>query len=245
MSIPIPQELVETLRDARHVAVLTGAGISAESGVPTFREAQTGLWAKYDPQELATPHAFQRNPKLVWEWYEWRRGLVAKAEPNPGHFALAQLERRIPKFTLITQNVDGLHQRAGSQNVIELHGSIVRTKCFDKGHIVSEWAETGEVPPRCPRCGSLLRPDVVWFGEGLPYDALGTAVTAAQSCDIFLAIGTSAIVHPAASLPLEAIQKGIPTVEINPQTTPITRYMDFVLAGPSGEILPALVQELQ
>ncbi|MCP4427208.1 MAG: NAD-dependent deacylase [Chloroflexi bacterium] len=238
----IPPELINLLRNAQHVAALTGAGTSAESGVPTFREAQTGLWAQYDPQELATPHAFRQNPRLVWEWYEWRRGLVAKADPNPGHLALAEMERRVPQFTLITQNVDGLHQRAGSQNIIELHGNIVRAKCFDKGHIVAQWEPTDEIPPRCPQCGSLLRPDVVWFGESLPYDALGKAISAAQNCDLFLAIGTSAIVQPAASLPLEAVQRRITAVEINPQTTPITRYMDFALAGPSGSLLPAILQ---
>ena len=241
-AVSIPPQLITQLRAAQHVTVLTGAGVSAESGVPTFREAQTGLWAQYDPQELATPHAFRQNPRLVWEWYEWRRELVAQANPNPGHLALAELERHVPQFTLVTQNVDGLHQRAGSQNVIELHGNIVRTKCFDDGQIVTEWADDGEIPPRCPRCGGRLRPDVVWFGEGLPAAALRTAVAAAQSCDIFLAIGTSAIVHPAASLPLEAIKQGKTAVEINPQTTPITPYMTYTLSGPSGQTLPALVQ---
>ena len=241
-AVPIPPDLVQQLYEAQHIVVLTGAGTSAESGVPTFREAQTGLWAQYDPQELATPHAFQQNPRLVWEWYQWRRELVANAQPNPGHMALAEMEKLVPKFTLITQNVDGLHQRAGSKNIIELHGNITRTKCFDKGHVVTEWAETDEVPPRCPQCSSLLRPDVVWFGESLPYEALATAVSASQTGDLFLAIGTSAIVQPAASLPLEAVQRGIVTVEINPSTTPISRYMDFTLSGPSGKIIPAIVE---
>jgi len=168
----IPDSLISAVRTARHIAVLTGAGISAESGVPTFREAQTGLWAQYDPLELATPEAFRRNPKLVWQWYEWRRGLVSKAQPNPGHLALAQLELKVERFTLITQNVDGLHQRAGSRNVVELHGNINRTKCFDEEVVIESWAETGDAPPRCPRCGGLLRPDVVWFGEALPRQAL-------------------------------------------------------------------------
>jgi NAD-dependent deacetylase len=233
--------LVTALRRAQHVAVLTGAGISAESGVPTFREAQTGLWAKYNPEELATPQAFRRNPRLVWEWYEWRRGLVAKAEPNPGHLALAALAQHVPQLTLITQNVDGLHQRAGSKNVIELHGNITRTKCFENGRIVENWPETDDVPPRCPDCGGLLRPDVVWFGERMPVGALNTAVNAVQTCDIFFSIGTSALVQPAASLPLQAVRNGRVTIEINPQPTPITRQMDFVLAGPSGEVLPALL----
>lgn len=237
----IPDKLIAALRKAQHVTVLTGAGTSAESGIPTFREAQTGLWARYNPEELATPQAFRRNPRLVWEWYEWRRSLVMKAEPNPGHYALAALAQHVPQLTLITQNVDGLHQRAGSENVIELHGNIMRTKCFDDGRIVTNWPATDEVPPHCPRCGGLLRPDVVWFGEGVPFDGLATAVTAAANCDIFFSIGTSALVQPAASIPGYAMRNGLITVEINPQPTPISRQMDFVLAGPSGEMLPALL----
>jgi len=241
MNESFSNELIEALRTANHVAVLTGAGVSAESGVPTFREAQTGLWAQYDPQELATPQAFRRNPKLVWEWYAWRRDLVSQAEPNPGHAALAELEAKVPKFTLITQNVDGLHERAGSQNVIELHGNIMRTKCYENGRLINSWSETDEVPPRCPHCGGMLRPDVVWFGESLPYAALETAVSSAQSCDIFFSIGTSSLVQPAASLPIEAIQAGGVTIEINPQPTPLTSHVDYALAGSAGSILPALV----
>jgi NAD-dependent deacetylase len=242
--ILFPPDLIEKLRQAQHVAVLTGAGVSAESGVPTFRQAQTGLWAKYDPQELATPEAFERNPRLVWEWYAWRRELVAQAQPNPGHFALAEWERLAPRFSLITQNVDGLHEQAGSQQVIELHGNINRTKCFADGRSVLTWPPTDEVPPRCPHCGSYLRPDVVWFGENLPYVALQTAVAAAHSCDVFLAIGTSGMVHPAASLPLEARQARAIIVEINPEKTPFSPYMDHVLNGPSGAILPELVRQI-
>ncbi|RMG89024.1 MAG: NAD-dependent deacylase [Chloroflexi bacterium] len=241
MRISIPSELVDLLRNAQHVAVLTGAGISAESGVPTFRDAQTGLWAKYDPQELATPEAFRKNPRLVWEWYAWRRELVSKAEPNPGHQALAELEKFVPQFTLITQNIDSLHTRAGSQNVIELHGNITRTKCADEGHFVTTWEQQEEVPPRCPYCGSLLRPDVVWFGESLPYEALKKALEAAQKADFFLTVGTSALVQPAASIPLLAVERGVTTVEVNPQKTPLTSYMDFYLPGPAGEVLPVLV----
>jgi NAD-dependent deacetylase len=234
-------QLIEALRTAKHIAVLTGAGISAESGVPTFREAQTGLWAQYDPQQLATPQAFRRDPKLVWEWYAWRRELVSRAEPNPGHLALAELERRVPQFTLITQNVDGLHERAGSQNIVELHGNIMRTKCFNNGRFVQSWPETDAIPPHCPHCGGLLRPDVVWFGENLPPDALETAVSSAQSCDIFFSIGTSSLVQPAASLPLEAVHAGALTVEINPQTTPLTAHVSIALTGTAGSILPGLV----
>jgi NAD-dependent deacetylase len=189
-----PAQLVKSLRFARQVAVLTGAGISAESGLPTFRDKMTGLWAKFRPQELATPEAFRKNPKLVWEWYDWRRQLVAKAQPNPGHLALAALEKRVPKFTLITQNVDSLHQRAGSQEIIELHGNLARTKCFAENVAVESWPDTGDIPPHCPNCGGLLRPDVVWFGEMLPVEALHNAMRAARQCDIFFSIGTSGTV---------------------------------------------------
>lgn len=237
----IPDKLIQTLRLAQHLVILTGAGISAESGVPTFREAQTGLWAQYDPQELATPQAFRRNPKLVWEWYAWRRNLVTNVEPNPGHYALAQLEQYVPKVTLITQNIDGLHQRAGSSHPIELHGNITRTKCFDEDKVITTWEETDMIPPHCPHCGSYLRPDVVWFGENLPYQSLRDALQAARSCDVFFSIGTSAVVQPAASLPIEAAQAGATTVEINPQPTPLTSMMTYVLAAPSGEVLPALL----
>lgn len=241
----IPEELIQIIRKAEHVAVLTGAGISAESGVPTFREAQTGLWARYDPQELATPQAFQRTPKLVWEWYTWRRELVGKAEPNPGHWALAEMAQLVPKFTLITQNIDGLHQRAGSQDVVTLHGNLMETKCFANEHLVDNWPESDDVPPHCPICDSLLRPNVVWFGENLAADALQTAVHAAESCHLFLSIGTSALVHPAASLPLMAVENGATTVELNPQPTPLTRWMDFVLTGAAGELLPLMVTSLK
>ena len=177
----------------------------------------------------------------MWQWYAWRRELVSEAEPNSGHLALADLESNAPQFTLITQNVDGLHQRAGSQNIIELHGNIMRTTCFDDGRLIQSWPETDEVPPRCPHCGALLRPDVVWFGESLPYQALATAVASAQSCDIFFSIGTSALVQPAASLPIEALQAGALTVEINPQPTPLTSRVDIALPAAAGDILPALV----
>lgn len=241
-SIHIPPALAQALRSARHIAVLTGAGVSAESGVPTFRDAQTGLWAKYDLEELATPQAFQRSPRLVWEWYAWRRELVAAARPNPGHYALVEMENRAPNFTLITQNVDQLHQQAGSRRVIELHGSLWRTKCSREGRVVESWPETGDVPPRCPHCSDLLRPDVVWFGEALPERELMEAFAAAQQCDVFIAAGTSAIVQPAASLPLLAARSGAVLVEVNPQETPLTGEADYFLQGPSGSVRPALVQ---
>ena len=238
-SLKIPSELAACVREASSLAVLTGSGISAESGVPTFRDAQTGLWARYDPQELATPEAFARNPRLVWEWYEWRRDLVGRAEPNPGHQALVELETRAPHFTLITQNVDGLHQAAGSRAVIELHGNIRRTRCSEEGVIVEEYGDGR--PPRCPRCGAFLRPDVVWFGEMLPVGALEEASEAARGCDLFLSIGTSSLVYPAAGLPYEALESGATVVEINPSETPLTRRVHHALRGRTGEVLPELL----
>jgi NAD-dependent protein deacetylase/lipoamidase len=238
----IPPDLAEKLRHARHVAALSGAGISAESGIPTFRAAQTGLWARYDLQDLATPEAFQCNPRLVWEWYAWRRSLLAQAAPNPAHLALAEIERRVPRFTLITQNVDGLHQRGGSTSVIELHGNIARTKCFDEDALVEGWAETSEVPPRCPRCGGLLRPDVVWFGEALPPGALAAARDAAATCDLFFSIGTSGVVEPAASLPFLALKRGAVVVIVNPEFRASPGPTLYGLSGPAGRVLPALVR---
>lgn len=238
----IPNALVKLLRSARHVAVLTGAGISAESGIPTFRQAQTGLWAQYDPTELASPEAFIRNPQLVWNWYEWRRSLVRDAAPNAGHRALATMAARIPTFTLITQNVDGLHQQAGNPDVIELHGNLMRNRCFQEDIVIPGTPESDQTPPVCPRCGAYLRPDVVWFGEALPISALNAAFEAAHTCDLFFSIGTSALVQPAASLPVEALRQGVPTVEVNPTETPLTPHVDFVLAGPAGKVLPQLVR---
>jgi NAD-dependent deacetylase len=240
----IPESLAATLRNARSVAVLTGSGISAESGVPTFRDAQTGLWARYAPEELATPEAFERDPRLVWEWYTWRRELVEKAAPNPGHEALAELERRVPSFNLITQNVDGLHRRAGSQNVIELHGNIRRSKCSREELVVEPREDDTDVPPSCPHCGAALRPDVVWFGEALPIEAFAQASEAARSCDLFFSVGTSSLVQPAASLPFEALRAGAVLVEVNPSDTPLTRHAHYALRGRAGEVLPALVKTI-
>jgi len=240
--VTIPAELLQRFAAAKSVTVLTGAGVSAESGVPTFRDAQTGLWAKYSPEELATPRAFRRNPRLVWEWYEWRRKLVAEAKPNPAHLALAEMEKLFPQFQLITQNVDGLHQRAGSRCVVELHGNITRTKCFDEGTIVSSWQDTGDVPPKCPTCGGWLRPGVVWFEEPIPEAELELATTASTTCDVFFSIGTSTVVYPAAGLPSEALRSGATVVEINPQPTPFTGQAHFALAGAAGVVLPELMK---
>lgn len=222
----IPSALSEALRKAQRVAVLTGAGVSRESGIATFREAQTGLWAQYDPTELATPRAFGRNPQLVWEWYAWRRGLVGEARPNRGHLALVEMEGKVPQFTLITQNVDGMHRRAGSENIVELHGNITRNKCAEEDRIVEDWADSEETPPRCPHCGGLIRPDVVWFGESLPREALEEAIQAAQEAEVFLTVGTSAVV-----------------VEINPEETPFTPHASYALRGAAGEVLPQLVAQ--
>jgi NAD-dependent deacetylase len=235
----IPLELVQKLQVAQQVVILTGAGVSAESGIPTFRQAQTGLWARYDPTELATPQAFQQNPRLVWEWYAWRRELVAQAKPNPAHLALVQMQQYVSQFTLITQNIDGLHQQAGSQAVIELHGNIHRTKCFQQGHLVANWPPTDAVPPHCPYCGGLLRPDVVWFGENLSNSVLELAYEASKQCDMFFSIGTSSLVYPAAWLPSIALQAT--RVEINPQSTPLTSQVHFALRGSAAELLPKLV----
>jgi NAD-dependent deacetylase len=241
---PFDATLLGALRQAQVVAVLTGAGISAESGLATFRDAQTGLWARFDPRELTTPAAFARNPQLVWDWYAWRREQVAAAQPNAGHVALAELERRTGDFTLVTQNVDGLHQRAGSRNVIELHGNIARVKCSREGTIVERWQAAAGNVPRCTNCGGLLRPDVVWFEELLPERALAAAEDAARRCDVLLVVGTSAEVYPAAALPALARRGGACVIEINPVATPLSASADYALRGAAGRILPALVAAL-
>ena len=244
MPVDIPKDLITELASAERVVVLTGAGVSAESGVPTFREAHTGLWSQYDPRELATPQAFARNPRLVWEWYEWRRSLIQNAKPNRAHYALVDLEQALPTFLLVTQNIDGLHWLAGSRDMIELHGNIARTKCFEEDHAVTWWAETDEIPPRCPYCGGPLRPDVVWFGEGILEQSLRTATDAAAACDLFVCIGTSAVVHPASQLPLIAKRMGARVIEINTEQTAISVMADWSILGKSGEILPHLVREV-
>lgn len=243
-TILFPEGLLDALRSANSVIALTGAGVSKESGIPTFREALTGLWAQYDPEELATPQAFKRDPQLVWSWYQWRRGLVNEACPNPGHTALVEMERRVPKFTLVTQNVDGLHQQAGSTNVLELHGNIMRNICAEEGRVVEPEPDDPREPPHCPHCGGLLRPDVIWFGEGVPLEALNLAAQEAETCDVFLCIGTSGLVQPAASLPVFAQQSGGLLVEINPLKTPITQLADYHIPFPSGFALPELVRQV-
>ena len=238
----IPEALLAAIREARHVCVLTGAGVSAESGVPTFRDAQDGLWARYSPQELATPEAFLADPALIWRWYRWRRGLVAAAAPNAGHFALAKLAELVPRFTLITQNVDNLHQRAGSAAVIEFHGNLFEDRCFMEG-TKTVGDETLDVP-RCPDCGGNLRPGVVWFGEPIPDRALNESFAAAADCDVFLSVGTSSEVYPAAGLADLARENRALVAEINPQPTRQAARFDLVIAANSGTALPKLVELL-
>ena len=228
------------IRESGKIAALTGAGISAESGVPTFR-GDEGLWKKYRSEELATPQAFNRNPELVWEWYNWRRGLIAGKKPNPGHHALASLEKN-KDFTLITQNVDGLHALAGSRNILELHGSLWRVRCT-KCNTRSENRTVPLVyPPKCEKCQGLLRPDVVWFGESLDQDLLYRAFTLAAEVRVMMVIGTSAMVQPAASLAWQAQKAGAFVIEINVGSTAFSREADLVLNGPSGQILPAIIE---
>lgn len=233
-----------TLREKARVVVLTGAGVSKESGVPTFR-GKNGLWKEFRAQELATPEAFKRNPALVWEFYEFRRALVSRAVPNPAHVALATLEARIPHFCLITQNVDGLHARAGSKNIIELHGSLFRVHCLDCGVLEGNFAVpiAQELPPQCRHCGGLLRPDVVWFGEPLPSGVMNQAFEEAGQCEAMLVIGTSGLVFPAASLPGVAKDVGAFLIEINPESTPLSPMADVCLRGSASSVLPRLLQE--
>ena len=238
----IPGDLIEALRDARQVCVLTGAGVSAESGVPTFRDAQEGLWARYRPEDLATPDAFLEDPALVWRWYRWRRGMVENVQPNPGHHALARLAELLPNMTLVTQNVDNLHQRAGSPGVIEFHGNIFEDRCFEEGTLHT--ADDSQEVPVCPDCGAYLRPGVVWFGEAIPEQAMARSCAAAADSDVFLSIGTSSLVYPAAGLADIARRNGALLVEINPNPTMQASSFDFALAGKSGAILPELLELL-
>ncbi|MFQ5465324.1 MAG: NAD-dependent deacylase [Thermodesulfobacteriota bacterium] len=220
-------------------AALTGAGVSAESGVPTFR-GPGGLWRNFRPEDLATPEAFRAAPELVWQWYDWRRGLVAGLKPNAAHYALAELEKRFPSFTLITQNVDGLHELAGSTRVIELHGSIWRTRCTVCEARSSNRDVPLEIPPKCG-CGGLLRPDVVWFGETLPARAIEAAFAAASEADVMIVAGTSGVVQPAASIATRAGEAGAFVVEVNPDSTPLSAVADLRLAGPAAVVLPRLL----
>ena len=241
--------LLSALRAARHVVIFTGAGVSAESGLATFRDAMTGLWSRFDPTRLATPEAFAANPQLVWGWYEWRRMRVRSAQPNAAHRAIAELERKVPRATLVTQNVDDLHERAGSPAPLRLHGSLFAPRCFDCGAACGALAdppagfEDGKplAPPRCAACGGPIRPGVVWFGEALPEGAMRRAFEAARDCDVLLSVGTSGAVYPAAEIPREARRHGAMVVEVNPNATDLDDVADYRLRGSAAEILPPLV----
>ena len=238
----IPDILLTKLKEAKHISVLTGAGISAESGISTFRDPD-GLWSKFNPMELASIDGFLANPELVWEWYQYRKKIANEAKPNSGHIALAELEKLFDAFYVFTQNVDRLHHRAGSKNVYELHGNIIENRCFDCGRqFKSDSVLADNKLPVCSYCGGKIRPNVVWFGESLPQDVLQLADSSARTCDIFLSIGTSAEVFPAAALPITAKQNGAYVVEINPNVTSFSDTADLHLQGASGEVLPLLLE---
>jgi len=250
----LPEDLLAALAAARHVVVFTGAGVSAESGIPTFRDALTGLWARFDAEQLATPEAFRRDPALVWGWYEWRRAKVLRARPNPAHQAIAELARRVPRLTLITQNVDDLHERAGSGEVIHLHGSLQQPRCSDCGApYVYPSAQPAEPeagrrlePPACATCGGRVRPGVVWFGEAMPTGPWAAATEAVQheGCEVFFSIGTSSLVYPAAELPQAAARRGAVVVQVNPQATALDSCARYNLRGAAGVVLPRLLAAL-
>jgi NAD-dependent deacetylase len=237
----ISDKLRSLLQRTESICVLTGAGISAESGVETFR-GSNGLWSKLKPEELANFGAFMRNPELVWEWYNYRKKIIHEVKPNPAHFALARLQELVNNFTLITQNIDNLHMRAGSKNVLELHGNIERSHCIGCGKTIASVEVISEKKvPHCPSCHGIIRPDVVWFGEMLPEGVFETAVEAAERCDLFLCVGTSAVVYPAANLPFIARNNGAYIVEINLERTEISHNVHETLLGKAGQLLPLLV----
>ncbi len=242
-SFSFPDRLLESLRAARRVVALTGAGVSQESGLRTFRDAQTGIWTQHRPEDLASPEAFRRNPQLVWDWYAWRREAIKGVRPNPGHYALVEMEHRVPEFTLITQNVDGLHRAAGSRRVVEVHGTLARVRCTGCGKSEETDADLPELP-KCGACGALLRPAVVWFHEMLPEAEWMEAALAAAACDAFLVVGTSAIVYPAAGLIDAARSAGAGVIEVNIEPTAAAGRGAIRLRGPSGVLLPRLVERL-
>ncbi len=239
------EKVKDLILSREKVCALTGAGISAESGVPTFR-GKDGLWNKYNPAELATPEAFSRDPELVWKWYDWRRQIISEAKPNAGHLALAKLEEiKGENFILITQNVDGLHQKAGSKRVLEVHGNIWKLKCTSCTYEEFNYdVPLKVIPPRCPECGNLLRPGVVWFGESLPFDVLDEVERWLRMCDLMLVIGTSGVVQPAASFAFVAKHNDAVIVEVNIERTPISEIADFFFLGKAGEILPLIIPEI-
>jgi NAD-dependent deacetylase len=249
--INLDDRVVDALRKAKRVVVLTGAGVSAESGVPTFRDRQTGLWEKFDAAELATPSAFRRDPALVWGWYEWRRAIVLRAQPNAAHRAIAAMAELVPTFTLVTQNVDDLHERAGSRQVLHLHGELARPYCEGCRHphllalAVPEMPDGGcrIEPPKCAGCGGRIRPGVVWFGESLPDLEWLAAKDAAKQCDVFLCVGTSSLVQPAASLTTIASRAGAVTVQVNSNATDLDAAVTCAIRGQAGDVLPRIVSQ--
>ena len=244
----VPHGLITALKNTRKVLVLTGAGMSAESGVPTFRDAQTGLWQKYRAEDLATPEAFRDHPGLVWDWYAQRRDNIRKVKPHAGHYALVEMEQYFDAFTLVTQNVDSLHQQAGSSNVVELHGNIMRSICSETGKIIDdEWIKSnpGQPPVSPHHRRGLARPGVVWFGEQLPADAMSRALSEALSCDVCFSIGTSTLVQPAASLPFTALDAGATVIEINPTPTSLSSAANFVLQATAADALTMIAAELR
>ncbi|MGZ8945233.1 MAG: SIR2 family NAD-dependent protein deacylase [Methylococcaceae bacterium] len=246
-------DLLNALRKARHIAVFTGAGVSAESGIPTFRDAQTGLWKQFDATRLASPQAYLTDKALVWGWYEWRRMKALKAAPNPAHLAIVALAEQAEKLTVITQNVDDLHERAGSAGVIHLHGSLHKPRCFacarpyEFSSDIPEEPENGRrlEPPRCEHCGGSIRPGVVWFGEVLPKADWQRAEIAVNNCDVLISIGTSSLVWPAAQIPKDAIEHGATVIQINPDETALDKIARYNLRGKAGDILPRLVEAIR
>lgn len=235
------------LNRASAVACLTGAGVSAESGISTFRDPQSGYWSQFDPEQLASQRGFKRNPGLVWRWYMERLvDSTLDAQPNPGHLALAQLQERVPKLTLITQNVDNLHEQAGSKDVVHLHGSIGTFFCNScrQDHILSDAERLADLPPSCHHCEGMVRPGVVWFGEQLPITEIEVAWSASQTSDIMLVVGTSGIVYPAAALPTLAKESNAIVIDVNPERDALSGLADIFLQGPSGEILPSILDEM-
>ncbi|OPX97887.1 MAG: NAD-dependent protein deacylase [Syntrophorhabdus sp. PtaB.Bin006] len=237
-------QVAERLASTKFLLIITGAGISAESGIPTFRGSE-GLWKNYRAEELATPQAFARDPETVWKWYDWRRGIIGKAEPNAGHLAIKELEDLFDNFLLITQNVDGLHGRTGIRNMVEIHGNLWRVRCTREG-TTSMLMDVvlKSVPPKC-ECGALLRPDVVWFGESIPTLALENAFRVIEQCDTLIVVGTSGVVYPVASFPQTVKQNGGFVIEVNVEPTPISAVADASLYGNSGDILPMIVKWLR
>jgi NAD-dependent deacetylase len=233
-------EAKEIIEKASGINILTGAGISSESGVPTFR-GEEGLWRKFRSEDLATPQAFRRDPKLVWEWYDWRRQIIKEAKPNSGHYALVELENQKSNFTLITQNIDGLHQLAGNRHIVEMHGNLWQIRCTRCGVIEqSHDVPLKEMPPKCKNCGALGRPNVVWFGEIIPMSVIDKALIAIEKCQVMLIVGTSGVVEPASSMGLVAKQTGKTVIEVNLEPTPNSSLYDITIIGKSGEILPLL-----